>query len=99
MSFRVMSRKDRFIKQKFLEKKKQKFDRIIKKMKKEKQTVENKYVKRNRKIQELFSKRLNKINEYCARYKKGQQRGIIGIKPHAATKGFSLGNYFKFDLL
>ena len=79
--------------------KKQKFDRIIKKMRKEKkekkkEVVENKYVKRNKKIREIFSKRLDKIKEYCTRYKKGQKKGIRGLKPHAASKSFSLGMFF-----
>ena len=69
----------------------QKFNKMIKQMKKEKEVVDNKYFRRNKRIQELFSKRLVKIKEYCARYKKGQRRGILGIKPHAATKTFSLG--------
>ena len=95
---RGTSSRNRFIKQEFLENKGQRFDRIIKKMRKEKkekkkEVVENKYVKRNKKIREIFSKRLDKIEEYCERYKKGQKKGIRGIKPHAATKSFSLGNF------
>ena len=85
------------VKQDSMERKNKKFDKIMKKMKKEKEIVENKYVRRNRKIQEIFSKRLEKIKEYCARYKKGQKRGIHGIKPRASTKSFSLGKFVKFQ--
>ena len=74
-----------------LERKNEKFDKMIKQMKKEKKDVDNKYFRRNKKIRAIFSKRLGKIKEYCARYKKGQTRGIRGIKPRATTKSFSLG--------
>ena len=81
----------RHSRQHMLDRKSQKFNKMIKQMKKEKEVMDNKYFRRNKRIQELFSKRLVNIKEYCARYKKGQKRGIRGIKPHAATKTFSLG--------
>ena len=68
-----------------------KFDKMVREMKREEDKGDNKYFRRNDKIHEIFSKRLGIIKEYCERYKKGQKRGIRGIKPRAATKSFSLG--------
>ena len=74
-----------------LEKKDQKFDRIIKKMEIKKEKGGNKFVKRNRRIQEKFSKRLDKIEEYCEVYENRRKTGKHDIKPRAPKKGFSLG--------
>ena len=88
----ITNNKVRKRKKHILEKKNEKFDKMIKQMKKEKKVSDNKYFRRNKRIQDIFGKRLGKIKEYCARYKKGQKRGIRGIKPRAATKSFSLGD-------